>query len=52
MAPPLTPDEEKKPDLIKNKIFSSVLLPILKDAAAAGNLHEFPPNACNVLQFP
>jgi hypothetical protein len=50
--PPSLQMKKKKPVLMKNKIFSSVLLPIFKDAAAAGDLYEVLPNACNVLQFP
>jgi hypothetical protein len=33
---PLSPDEEKSPDLVKHKVFTNVILPILEGATAAG----------------
>jgi hypothetical protein len=47
---PLSPDEEKSPDIVKHKVFTNVILPILEGAAAAGDLREIPPNADRVLE--
>lgn len=50
MGLPLTTDEERSPDLIKQKIYTSVLLPILQGASSAGDLREVPPDANRVLE--
>jgi hypothetical protein len=46
----LSTDEEKKPDLVKQKIYIAVLFPILQSAVAAGDLQEVLPNANSVLE--
>jgi hypothetical protein len=50
MGLPLSPDEESSPDLIKKKIFSAVLKPILDGAVQAGDLPEIPPSANSILE--
>jgi hypothetical protein len=50
MGLPLSSDEEKSPDLIKKKIYSTVLKPILEGAVQAGDLAEVPPSADCVLE--
>jgi hypothetical protein len=50
MGLPLSPDEENSPDLIKKKIFSTVLQPILEGSVQAGDLSEIPPSANCILE--
>jgi hypothetical protein len=45
MGLPLTPTEEKSSVLVRDKVFKSVILPILEGAAAEGDLQQVPKRA-------
>ncbi len=50
MGLPLSPNEEKSPDLIKRIIYSTILKLILEGAVQASDLTEVPPCADSVLE--
>jgi hypothetical protein len=51
MGLPLSPTEEKSSVLVREKVYKSVILPILKGAAAAGDLQQIPKRAEEVLEM-
>jgi hypothetical protein len=51
MGLPLTSTEEKSSVLVRDKVFKSVILPILEGAAAEGDLQQVPKRAEEVLEM-
>ncbi len=51
MGLPLTAAEEKSSTLTKEKLYQSVVLPILQGAVAEGDLREVPPNGDSILEM-
>ncbi len=51
MGLPLSPAEEKSSSLVKEKVFKSVILPILEGAAKEGDIQLVPSNANDVIKI-
>jgi hypothetical protein len=51
MGLPLSPTEEKSSVLVREKVYKSVILPILEGAASAGDLQQVPKRADEVLEM-